>query len=240
MNILHNFEIESLAYVGIFMGVLLAFDTHDGSFLWQHSCEKLPTGRVHDWPLQGICCAPLVEGNHVWFVTSRGEVVCADVEGYRDGEDDGPLKAGWARIFKEAPTATATLAEGQLPAALGAILQDKGLTLDQRVRVDNVDETTWKLTLRGAKVTYILVKLNAGKVELSLLKDKADTVPGEPLASISNDLLGKLAEGTMTDTLQALLKARGFPIDKVEKVSPGTAKNEWLAEVTSSGKPPYG
>jgi len=75
------------------LGCLLAFDTRDGSFLWQDSSEKLPTGRVHDWPLQGICCAPLVEGDRLWYVTSRGEVKCLDTEGFRDGENDGPFTA---------------------------------------------------------------------------------------------------------------------------------------------------
>ena len=75
------------------LGCLLAFDTKDGSFLWQDSSEKLPTGRVHDWPLQGICCAPLVEGDRLWYVTSRGEVKCLDTEGFRDGENDGPFTA---------------------------------------------------------------------------------------------------------------------------------------------------
>ncbi len=73
------------------LGCLLAFDITDGSFLWQDSSEKLPTGRVHDWPLQGICCAPLVEGDRLWYVTSRGEVKCLDTEGFRDGENDGPF-----------------------------------------------------------------------------------------------------------------------------------------------------
>ena len=53
--------------------------------------KKLKTGRVHDWPLQGICCAPLIEGKKLWFVTSRGEVRCLDTEGFRDGENDGPV-----------------------------------------------------------------------------------------------------------------------------------------------------
>ena len=75
------------------LGCLLAFDLKDGSFLWQDSSEKLPTGRVHDWPLQGICCAPLVEGDRLWYVTSRGEVKCLDTEGFRDGENDGPFTA---------------------------------------------------------------------------------------------------------------------------------------------------
>jgi outer membrane protein assembly factor BamB len=74
------------------LGCLLAFDRKDGKFLWQHSSEKLPTGRVHDWPQQGICSAPLVEGQRLWFVTSRGEVRCLDTEGFRDGENDGPYK----------------------------------------------------------------------------------------------------------------------------------------------------
>ena len=41
----------------------MCFDIKDGKFLWQHSSEKLPTGRVHDWPLQGVCSTPLVEGD---------------------------------------------------------------------------------------------------------------------------------------------------------------------------------
>jgi outer membrane protein assembly factor BamB len=73
------------------LGCLLAFDVKDGSFLWQDSSEKLPTGRVHDWPLQGICCAPLVEGDRLWYVSSRGEVKCLDTAGFRDGENDGPF-----------------------------------------------------------------------------------------------------------------------------------------------------
>ncbi len=75
------------------LGCLLCFNLEDGKFLWQHSSEKLKTGRVHDWPLQGICCAPLVEAKKLWFVTSRGEVRCLDTEGFHDGENDGPYTA---------------------------------------------------------------------------------------------------------------------------------------------------
>ena len=75
------------------LGVLLCFDIKDGKFLWQHSSEKMPTGRVHDWPLQGVCSTPLVEGNRLWFVTNRGEVRCLDTEGFYDGKNDGPYKS---------------------------------------------------------------------------------------------------------------------------------------------------
>jgi outer membrane protein assembly factor BamB len=75
------------------LGVLLCFDVKDGKFLWQHSSEKMPTGRVHDWPLQGVCSTPLVEGNRLWFVTNRGEVRCLDTQGFYDGKNDGPFKS---------------------------------------------------------------------------------------------------------------------------------------------------
>lgn len=82
------------------LGCLIALDEQTGEFLWQHSSEKLPTGRVHDWPLMGICCSPLVEGERLWFVTSRGEVKCLDTEGFYDGEDDGPVQNEVANLFE--------------------------------------------------------------------------------------------------------------------------------------------
>ncbi len=35
-------------------GVLLCFDEETGKFLWQLTRDKLPAGRVNDWPEQGI------------------------------------------------------------------------------------------------------------------------------------------------------------------------------------------
>lgn len=75
------------------LGCLICFDEKTGKFLWQHSSPKLPTGRVHDWPLQGICCSPFVDGERLWFVTSRGEVRCLDTEGFNDDENDGSYTA---------------------------------------------------------------------------------------------------------------------------------------------------
>lgn len=75
------------------LGVLLCFRESDGKFLWQYSCEKLRSGRVHDWPMQGICSAPVAEGDRLWFVSSRGEVVCLDADGFEDNENDGPHKS---------------------------------------------------------------------------------------------------------------------------------------------------
>lgn len=74
------------------LGCLVCFDEQTGKFLWQHSNEKLSTGRVHDWPLQGVCAAPFIDGDRLWYVTNRGEICCLDTEGFHDGENDGDFK----------------------------------------------------------------------------------------------------------------------------------------------------
>ncbi len=73
-------------------GTILCFDEKTGKFLWQLTREKLPQGRVNDWPEQGICSTPCVEGKRLWVVTNRCEVMCIDIEGFYDGENDGPYK----------------------------------------------------------------------------------------------------------------------------------------------------
>jgi outer membrane protein assembly factor BamB len=74
------------------LGCLLCFDAATGGFLWQYSAEKLPTGRPHDWPHMGICSSPRVKSERLWLVSNRGELVCLDTEGFRDGENDGPYR----------------------------------------------------------------------------------------------------------------------------------------------------
>jgi outer membrane protein assembly factor BamB len=67
------------------MGVIMCFREADGKFLWQALHDKLESGRVNDWPLQGICSSPYVEGNRLYYVSNRCELVCADTEGLADG-----------------------------------------------------------------------------------------------------------------------------------------------------------
>ena len=71
-------------------GNVMVFDAETGEFLWQAAHAKLPAGRVHDWPLQGVCSAPYVEGDRLWYVSNRAELISADVQGFQDGENDGP------------------------------------------------------------------------------------------------------------------------------------------------------
>ena len=78
---------------GVDLGCLIAFDEKTGQFLWQHSSTKLPQGLVNDWPDMGVCAAPFVEGERLWYVNNRGEVCCLDTEGFHDDENDGPFMA---------------------------------------------------------------------------------------------------------------------------------------------------
>jgi outer membrane protein assembly factor BamB len=73
-------------------GNIMAFDAETGEFLWQSAHAKLGAGRVNDWPLQGVCSTPALEGDRLYYVSNRAEVICADAEGFRDGENDGPFK----------------------------------------------------------------------------------------------------------------------------------------------------
>lgn len=71
-------------------GILKAFRESDGEFLWQMVHDKLAAGRVNDWPYQGIASSPLVEDDRLYYVSNRAELVCLDIQGFRDKENDGP------------------------------------------------------------------------------------------------------------------------------------------------------
>src|SRR5215510_12435645 len=72
-------------------GVLMAFDEKTGEFLWQITHEKLTAGRVNDWPFQGVASSPVVEGDRLYYVSNRAELMCLDTQGFRDKENDGPV-----------------------------------------------------------------------------------------------------------------------------------------------------
>src|SRR3954465_5527240 len=62
-------------------GILMAFRESDGQFQWQDVNDKLPSGRANDWPFQGVCSSPLVEGDRLYYVTNRCELRCLDIHG---------------------------------------------------------------------------------------------------------------------------------------------------------------
>ena len=73
-------------------GILMAFRESDGQFLWQAVHDKLAAGRANDWPFQGVCSSPLIENGTAYYVSNRGELVAVDLDGFRDGSNDGLVK----------------------------------------------------------------------------------------------------------------------------------------------------
>jgi outer membrane protein assembly factor BamB len=179
------------------LGCLLCFNEKDGKLLWQHSSEKLPTGRVHDWPLMGVCCSALIEGDRVWFVTNRGEVRCLDADGYYDGEDDGPVKNDIGRLFdimradegetdKVGP-GVAALEKGKLTDDLRQAFAAAGAELPAEVTIKADDKAkpplkkwTFQAEVNGKPrdffVTLAGAKLSAFKTITVDDKDEADVI----------------------------------------------------------------
>ncbi len=65
-------------------GVLICFRETDGEFLYQYLAPAR-LGPTYNQAHTGVSCSPLIEGDRLWFVNTRAEVVCLDV---------GPLQRG--------------------------------------------------------------------------------------------------------------------------------------------------
>ena len=71
-------------------GVVMCFNEKSGDLEWQLVIPKLGAGKVSDWEYIGVCSSPAIEGNRVYVVTNKCEVVCLDIEGFKNG-NDGPF-----------------------------------------------------------------------------------------------------------------------------------------------------
>jgi outer membrane protein assembly factor BamB len=71
--------------------ILLCFEEKTGEFLWQLVVPKLASGKVNDWESLGLLSSPTLEGDRVYVVSSRCEVLCLDIQGMANG-NDGPFK----------------------------------------------------------------------------------------------------------------------------------------------------
>lgn len=89
-------------------GVLMCLDEGDGSLHWQLVVPKIigdpPDPRV-DWRLAGLCSPATVDGDRVYVVSNRGEIMCLDINGQANG-NDGPYTAEGVNM---APVGEATL-----------------------------------------------------------------------------------------------------------------------------------
>ncbi|MGA2064515.1 MAG: PQQ-binding-like beta-propeller repeat protein [Thermoguttaceae bacterium] len=74
-------------------GVLLCLDEATGRLVWRLVVPRLTTGHKSvdfDAMGLGICSSPAVDGDRVYVVTNRDEVLCLDAQGMANG-NDGPF-----------------------------------------------------------------------------------------------------------------------------------------------------
>ena len=79
----HGFQEES--------GVLMAFRTADGAFLWQDVAPRVDCG-LREFVLPSTTSAAYVDGNRLFYVTAECQLRALDTQGFRDGENTGPYR----------------------------------------------------------------------------------------------------------------------------------------------------
>jgi outer membrane protein assembly factor BamB/precorrin-6B methylase 2 len=79
----NNYDIHKQRVQAEDASVLACFRESDGQLLYRYVSPRLRNARWSDWPTSSMASAPLVEGDRLWFVSNRGEVICLDI---------GPLK----------------------------------------------------------------------------------------------------------------------------------------------------
>ena len=89
-------------------GVLMCFNEADGKFLWQLVCPKLARDPYLDWTNIGICSPASVQGDRVYIVGNRAEVLCLDLDGQADG-NDGPCVDEGKRMARRSQEPLAVL-----------------------------------------------------------------------------------------------------------------------------------
>jgi outer membrane protein assembly factor BamB len=62
-------------------GVVMCFRESDGKFLWQAVHDKLDNPEANDTLKHGVASSPAIDGDRLYYVSNRCELVCADVEG---------------------------------------------------------------------------------------------------------------------------------------------------------------
>ncbi len=94
--------------------VLLCLNETDGALRWQLAVPRIAGGDIYkDWPNISMCSPPTVEGDRVYILTNRVEVICLDLKGQRNGNQGFQDEAAYLTAPGESP-AEVTLQDADL------------------------------------------------------------------------------------------------------------------------------
>lgn len=211
------------------LGCLLCFRESDGEFLWQHSNRKLSTGRIHDHPLQGVCSTPIVEGDRLWYVSNRGQVVCLDTDGFHDGEDDGALLGGGEQIFE---VSVNLASPRELNATVRSLLAACNVQIPAPIGIrDGKKDDEWIVrSLCQERKDYFRVTLQDGQLRITDLGEQP-----KQIIQIGVDVLENIDAGILSPALQHQFKAHGIGLSgdpQVEVIAPAKA---WEIRAVANG-----
>ena len=94
-------------------GILLCLNEADGALQWQLAVPRLSDDKYKDWPMIGMSSPPTIEGDRIYTLTNRFEIVCLDLNGMANG-NDGPYQDEGRHA----------VSEGETPLEIGALDAD--------------------------------------------------------------------------------------------------------------------
>lgn len=220
------------------LGCMLSFRESTGEFLWQYSSQKLASGRVNDWPLQGIPSTPCVEADRMWFVDNRGRVVCLDTDGFEDHEDDGPTKGVWGVLFTSKLDLVDSLTGWQVPYVLVSSLDD----LDSKVVSDRLrrdGEGVWTISRRFGREWAKMYRVVPSAKYIDVFQGNTVLVesgePERPFRRINRFPFAGLENGKISPTLGQLLIRQKVRVSGRSPLMPTADRNTWLVEYVADG-----
>jgi outer membrane protein assembly factor BamB len=98
-------------------GVFMCLEEETGKLLWQLVTPKLEEDPYYDWPNIGMSSAATVEGDRVYVVNNRYQVMCLDARGMANG-NDGPFKEEGAAMTRQ--TTNSPAVDALVPGPLDA------------------------------------------------------------------------------------------------------------------------
>jgi outer membrane protein assembly factor BamB len=91
--------------------VLLCLDEKTGAMIWQLLVPKTGSGKVGDWEYLGISSSPAIDGERLYIVTTRCEVMCLDVQGLANGNQGVQDEATYSSETGKPVEVTPTMAD---------------------------------------------------------------------------------------------------------------------------------